>query len=107
MRFEFIELSSFAEIRDSLFTDDEFLELQLYLCQQPAAGDTIPGTAGCRKLRWAARGKGKRGGARVVYFIRLAPGQIVLVTAYGKGEREDVPRQWLRRIKEAFDDEQG
>ena len=38
-------------------------------------------------------------------YSRLASGQIILVAAYGKGEREDVPRQWLRRIKEAFDHE--
>ena len=91
MRFEFIELSSFAEIRDSLFTDDEFLELQLYLCQQPAAGDTIPGTAGCRKLRWAARGKGKRGGARVVYFIRLTPARSCSSPPTGKENAKTFP----------------
>jgi hypothetical protein len=102
MRFEFIELLPFAEIRDDLFSEDEFLELQLFLCQQPEAGDVIPGTAGCRKLRWAARSKGKRGGSRVIYFLRIHPGQVILVTAYAKSDRENVPREWLRRIKEAF-----
>lgn len=107
MHFEFIELACFADIRDSLFSSDEFLDLQLFLCACPEAGAVIPGSAGCRKLRWAAKGKGKLGGSRVIYFLRLASGQVVFVTAYGKGERDDVPREWLRRIKEAFDNEQG
>ena len=107
MLWEFIELPPFAELRDDLFTDDEFLALQAFLFDYPDAGDVIPGTGGCRKLRWAAKGKGKRGGARVIYFLRIAEGQIVLVAAYGKGERDDVPRAWLKRIKEVFNREQG
>ena len=65
----------------------------------------IPGTGGCRKIRWRTSGKGKRGGARVIYFLRTEAGQIVLVAAYGKNESEDVPRQWLRKIKEHFDEQ--
>ncbi|WP_279355630.1 hypothetical protein [Fundidesulfovibrio agrisoli] len=41
----------------------------------------------------------------MIYFIQLHPGRIVLVTAYSKGEQEDIPREWLRRIKEAYDHE--
>jgi len=58
-------------------------------------------------LRWAAKGKGKRGGSRVIYFLRVAEGRIVLVTAYGKGERDDVPRTWLKKVKEVFEYEQS
>ncbi|MBP1735009.1 MAG: toxin HigB-2 [Deltaproteobacteria bacterium] len=107
MLWEFIELPPFAELRDDLFPDEEFLSLQIFLCEHPDAGDVIPQTGGCRKLRWAARGKGKRGGARVIYFLKRSQGQIILVTAYGKGERDDVPRTWLKRIKEVFDHEQS
>jgi hypothetical protein len=73
----------------------------------PDAGDVIPGTLGCRKVRWKASGRGKRGGARVIYFLRDAAGQIVLVAAYAKNERDDVPRAWLRRLKQEWEDEQG
>jgi len=107
MLWEFIELPPFDELRDALFADSEFLALQAFLCNHPEAGDVIPGTGGCRKLRWAAKGKGKRGGARVIYFLRVGQGRIVLVTAYGKGERDDVPRTWLKRIKEVFEHEQS
>ena len=107
MLWTFIELPPFAELRDDLFPDNEFLSLQIFLCEHPDAGDVIPQTGGCRKLRWQAKGKGKRGGARVIYFLKRSQGQIILVTAYGKGERDDVPRIWLKRIKEVFDHEQS
>jgi len=105
MYYEFIELAPFAAVRDELFTENHFLELQWYLCQRPEAGDVIPETGGCRKIRWKIPGKGKRGGARVIYFLRTEAGQVVLVAAYGKNEREDVPRQWLRKLKEGFDEQ--
>lgn len=103
--YEFIELSPFAEARDELFTSQEFLDLQIFLCGQPEAGDVIPETFGCRKLRWQSKGKGKQGGARIIYFLRLSSGQIVFITAYGKNVRDYIPREWLRAIKEAFDHE--
>ncbi|MDR2669233.1 MAG: addiction module toxin RelE [Desulfovibrio sp.] len=105
MFYEFIELKPFAQTRDELFTEEAFTELQIYLCKQPEAGTVIPGTSGCRKLRWSAKGKGKQGGARVIYFLRSALGQIVLVTAYGKNVFENTPHDWLRKIKEACDNE--
>lgn len=101
--FTFVELPPFSALRDELFTDDDFSSLQAYLIDHPEAGDVIPATAGCRKLRWTSKGKGKRGGARVIYFLKLAVGQVVLVAAYSKGERDDVPRPWLKRLKENFD----
>ena len=107
MLWEFIELPPFAELRDELFSDEEFLSLQLFLCGRPDAGNVIPQTGGCRKLRWAAKGKGKRGGARVIYFLKRAQGQIIPVAVYGKGERDDVLRAWLKRIKEVFDHDQS
>ena len=102
MYYEFIELAPFASVRDELFSEEQFLELQWNLCRWPETGDVIPETGGCRKVRWKAQGKGKRGGARVIYFLRTEAGQIVLVAVYGKNEREDMPRQWLRKLKERF-----
>jgi len=99
----FIELESYASVRDKYLDDDEFAEFQWYLATQPDAGDVIPGSGGCRKLRWALAGRGKRGGARVIYFLRLASGQIVLVTMYGKNVRENVDSALLKRLKERFE----
>ena len=103
MAFTFIELPSFASVRDKYLDDDEFAALQWYLAGQPDAGDVIPGSGGCRKVRWALAGRGKRGGARAIYFLRLASGQIVLVTMYGKHVRENVDPALLKRLKERFE----
>lgn len=107
MLYTFVELSPFATLRDELFTDDEFALFQRYLCDCPDAGDVIPATQGCRKVRWRGSGRGKRGGVRVIYFLRDTAGQIVLVAVYAKNERDDVPRAWLRRLKQEWEDEQG
>ena len=105
--YTFIELPPFESLRDELFDDQGYSELQYHLLEYPESGVVIPGTGGCRKLRWSANGKGKRGGARVIYFLRLAQGHIVMIAAYGKGERDDLPRSWLKRIKEAYEHEQN
>jgi len=80
----FIELPTFASVRDKYLDDEEFADLQTFLIEQPEAGDVIPGSGGCRKLRWSTAGRGKRGGIRVIYFLRLVGGEIVLVTLYAK-----------------------
>jgi hypothetical protein len=71
---EFIEAPLFTKMLPDYLGDDEYRELQLYLTVQPEAGELMPGTGGLRKLRWAdqRRGKGKRGGLRVIY---LPPGR--------------------------------
>jgi mRNA-degrading endonuclease RelE of RelBE toxin-antitoxin system len=99
----FIELAPFAAVRDKYLDDQEFAALQQYLVEHPDAGEVIPRSGGCRKLRWGATGRGKRGGMRVIYFLRLASGQIVLVTIYAKNVRENIDPRLLKRLKEGFD----
>jgi hypothetical protein len=101
--FVFVELNPFAAVRDKYLSDDEFVALQLYLMEHPEDGDVIPYSGGCRKLRWAVRGRGKRGGVRVIYFLRLDPGQIVLMTMYAKNVQENIDPKLLRRLKEVFE----
>ncbi len=103
MYYEFIELPLFQEVRDELFTDESFSDFQWFLCKYPEAGDVIPETKGCRKIRWKIQGKGKQGGIRVIYFLRNEAGQVVLITAYPKSRTEDISRQLLRQIKEQYD----
>ena len=61
-----------------------------YLAYNPAAGELIPGTGGVRKLRWALEGRGKRGGARVVYYYHSEAMPLFALTAYAKNERADL-----------------
>ena len=86
----FVELTPFIEFRESHWTDDEFLELQRYLLQSPGAGDLVPGGGGIRKLRWQAQGRGKKGGARVIYCWQVAGSKIFLIHAYAKAKTEDL-----------------
>ena len=99
----FIELPPFASVRDNYLNDDEFLMLQLFLLEHPNAGEVIPHSGGCRKLRWTTKGKGKRGGLRVIYFLRLNPGQIILMTMYAKNVQENISSKLLRDLKEFFE----
>jgi len=61
-----------------------------YLAHNPTAGELVPGTGGVRKLRWALEGRGKRGGARVIYFYHSADIPLFALTAYAKNERADL-----------------
>jgi len=63
-----IETSVFTRRITELLSDDEYRELQATLVERPKAGPVIPGSGGIRKLRWSASGRGKRGGARVIYY---------------------------------------
>ena len=86
----------------AIWTDEERIEFCAWIAANPEAGDIIPGTGGCRKVRWQRAGMGKRGGARVIYFNRLGDGTIWLLTMYAKAVRGSIPAQLLKAIKEAL-----
>jgi hypothetical protein len=92
----FVELTPFVRFREQNWTDDELRALQRFLLLTPTAGDVIRGTHGLRKLRWAASGRGKRGGARVIYYVQLSVDRIYLIHGYLKTEREDLTPQQLK-----------
>jgi hypothetical protein len=71
-------------------SDDEINEVVEYLAANPAAGDEIQGTGGCRKVRFAGRGKGKSGGYRTITFYSGERMPVFLVTVFGKGEKADL-----------------
>jgi hypothetical protein len=97
----FIELPPFERHRSTYLDDDAFLSLQNLLMSHPEAGDLIPGTGGLRKLRFAdeRRGKGKRGGLRVIYYWWVTGLQFWLFTLYDKDEMEDLTPQQRKVLK--------
>lgn len=88
-----IETPEFLSATRKLIGDETRAMLVDYLAYHPAAGDLIPGTGGVRKLRWGLEGRGKRGGARVVYFYHDPEVPIFVLTAYAKNERADLSQQ--------------
>lgn len=73
--------------------DDERALLVDYLAHNPMAGDLVQGTGGIRKVRWALDGRGKRGGARVIYLYHGADMPLFALAAYAKNERADLNQQ--------------
>ena len=104
---EFIEAPLFTQLLSRYLADDEYRRLQVYLALDPDAGDVMPGTGGCRKMRWAdqRRGKGKRGGLRLIYYNLVKDGQIWLLTLYAKDEVVDLSASERRLLKAAIEDE--
>jgi len=82
-----------------LTNGEHYRSLQLYLCLYPDHGDIIKGTGGLRKLRWAIQGKGKSGGIRVAYVDFIIHEKIYLITAYKKGEKDNLSKSERNDIK--------
>ena len=99
----FVELPIFVRCAQELFSDDELRELQVTLLENPAAGDLIRGGRGLRKLRAPLVGRGKRGGARVIYYHWVSHDQCYLVYAYAKNVEADLTKDRLRRLADVID----
>jgi hypothetical protein len=104
---EFTEAPTFTAVAADYLEDEEYRALQLFLAGDPEAGDVMPGTGGFRKLRWPdrRRGKGKRGGLRVIYYYLSADAQIWLMTLYDKDEMADLSAAEKRALKAALEAE--
>ena len=101
--FTFIETRLFSRLAKEYLADEEYAALQLELIQNPEAGPVIRGSGGVRKLRWAAAGRGKRGGYRVIYFVRRPKGVIWMLTIYPKSVADDIPIHVLRQIRKEIE----
>jgi hypothetical protein len=103
MKFEFIESSLFSKYVGDYLTDEEYSDLQGYLCEHPEAGDIVRGSGGVRKLRWARQGVGKSGGVRVCYYVRTRAGRMLMLTIYAKSAQDSIPGHLLKAIKEVLE----
>ena len=85
-----VELPEFLRKAQGLLEREEKLSLINYLAAHPQSGDLMQGTGGIRKLRWAAQGKGKSGGVRVIYYYHNHSMPLFLLTVFGKGEKANL-----------------
>ena len=95
-----VETPEFLSATRKLMNDEDRTLLVEYLAYNPTAGDLIPGTGGVRKLRWGLEGRGKRGGARVIYFHHDAGMPLFALTAFAKNERTDLGQQDLNDFRQ-------
>jgi len=99
--FEFVWLPTFEQTSKKLLTDDDKREIEAALCEDLGAGALIRRAGGFRKLRYALKGRGNSGGARVIYLPDEERGRVYMVLAYQKGRKETITRgeeKELRRI---------
>jgi hypothetical protein len=93
-----VETSAFARRAEKLLSVDEHEELIFHLALHPESGDEIPGTGGVRKVRFAAKGKGKSGGVRVIYYFFDEENPLYAIFLYGKNEQADLSSEQKRQV---------
>ena len=99
----FIETKLFTRLVDEYLGEDGLLALQVHLLAQPGIGKVIAGSGGVRKLRWAMPGRGKRGGLRGIYFLRMREEEIWLLTLYPKNVSDNISAATLKKIRATID----
>ena len=103
-----VETTIFSRLIQELMTDDEYRALQEVLIHRPDMGSLVKGSGGLRKVRWKLEGRGKSGGARVIYYWATSDEQIRMIYAYPKGQQaslSDAQVALLRKIVERWSDE--
>ena len=99
----FVETKLFTRLVEQYLTHDDYVALQRELIENPEIGSVIPGSGGVRKMRWGVAGRGKRGGLRVIYFLRYRQGQVWMLTLYPKNVSDNIPAHVLKQIKDEID----
>lgn len=102
MKALFVETTGFSEAREDYLSDEGYAVLQQMLMDDPTKGQVIPGTGGLRKLRIGdvQRGKGKRGGSRVIYLHILEAKRFYMIDVYGKDEQDDLSPEDKKDFKQ-------
>ena len=94
-----IETPVFTRRVLDILSDDEYKDFQAFLAANPAAGDIIPGSNGLRKLRWSIKGKGKRGGSRIIYYWVKPKDMLLMLFVFKKNEQSNLTADQLKNLK--------
>lgn len=86
------ELPEYIRRSEKLLDEEERNGIIDYLAVHPTSGDIMKGTGGIRKLRWSRKGKGKRGGVRVIYYFFIETAPLFLLTVFGKNEKDNLSK---------------
>jgi len=97
---ELIETPIFTRRIARILSEDEYRNMQWALAINPELGPVIPGGGGLRKLRWRVSGKGKRGGARIIYYVYVRDQKIYLIYPYKKSDQDDLTHDQLKMLRE-------
>src|ERR1035437_895143 len=95
-----LQLPKFKAEAMKLIGGEGIVAVAEHLIDHPDAGDVIPGAGGARKLRWAAKGKGKRGGARIIYLYLVIGERIYLLRCYSKNVKTDLTADEKKELRQ-------
>jgi len=94
-----IETDEFEKLWPLYWTEKEHDNFAAFIAENPGAGDVVRGSGGVRKVRWSRTGSGKSGGVRVIYFNRMANGEIWLILIYAKSKKDSIDGNVLKELK--------
>ena len=100
-----IETPTFQEDAKKIWSEEERGAFCAWIATNPEAGNVIPKSGGCRKIRWSIAGTGKRGGTRIIYFNRMHNEEIWLLVIYSKSVKGNIPAHILKAIREVIENE--
>ncbi len=100
-----IETSIFTKLVQQWLSDEDYRELQYALVQRPDLGQLIIGSGGLRKLRWRTKGRGKRGGVRIIYYWAVQPNQLLMLFIYPKSKQADLTPEQIRILRAIVEEE--
>ena len=106
--FVFVYLAPFQRAAKGLLGESDLQAIEASIIANPKVGATVAETGGVRKMRYALPGRGKSGGARVIYYYRGAKGRVYMITAYGKNRKENLStadRHAIQQLVESIDAE--
>jgi hypothetical protein len=102
---EFIETPIFTKAVLNLLPDEHYRKLQAHLTEHPDDGAMIQDAGGLRKIRWAVKKQGKRGGVRVIYYWVLNLDLIYMIYVYSKTDQDDLTSRQLKTLRKIVETE--